>query len=202
MNKTIALMLALAVVAAGVLAAGSSGAGRSPGSVRVSQPNPALFAHALADALASQMKGRGQYIIVPCRPNETELVHIWLKETKAYIPQRYPRMQLAGVVWGGTGNDAAGTLVLGPTLKAHPNLRGLIFLCQSESFTGPPQLVKAHLVGKVFTAGQDQPCPPLDSAVAWNVRHGAEDVICDGWPSGTIAPSTITKANLSKYTGK
>jgi ABC-type sugar transport system substrate-binding protein len=201
MSKTIALMLALAVLAAGVLAAGSSGAGSSPGSVRVSEPDPALFAHALADALASQMKGRGQYIIVPCKP-ANPIVGTWLQDTKAYIPQRYPRMQLGGVVVGSSiGNDAAGTLVLGPTLKAHPHLRGLIFLCQSESFTGPPQLVKAHLVGKVFTAGQDQPCPPLDSAVAWNVRHGAEEIICDGKPSGTIAPITITKANLDKYTG-
>ena len=47
MNRTVALILALAVLAAGVLAAGSSGAGRSPGSVRVSRANPALFAHAL-----------------------------------------------------------------------------------------------------------------------------------------------------------
>jgi hypothetical protein len=202
MTKTVALTLALAVLAAGVLATGSSGAGRSPGSVWVSKANPALFAHALADALASQMKGRGPYIIVPCRPNETELVHIWLKETKAYISKRYPRMQLAGVVWGGTGNFVAGTLPLGPVLKAHPGLRGLIFLCQGESWTGPPQLVKAHLVGKVFTAGQDQPCPPLDPQVAWNIRHGAEEIICDGRPSGSIAPITITKANLSKYTGK
>jgi hypothetical protein len=202
MSRTIALVLALAVLASGVLAAGSSGAGRSPGSVRAGQPNPALFAHALADALASQMKGHGPYIIVPCRPNETELVHIWLKETQAYISKRYPRMQLAAVVWGGTGNFVAGTLPLGPVLKAHPGLRGLIFLCQAESDTGPPQLVAAHLVGKVFTVGQEQPCPPLNSAEAWNVRHGGEEIVCDGNPPGSIAPITITKANLSKYTSK
>jgi hypothetical protein len=201
MNRTIALMLALVVLAAGVLAAASSGAGRSPGSVRVSQSSSAQFAHALADALASQMKGRGQYIIVPCRP-ANPIVGTWLQETKAYIPKRYPRMQLDGVVYGGTGNFVAGTLPLGPTLKAHPDLRGLIFLCQAESVTGPPQLVKAHLVGKVFTAGQDQPCPPLDPQVTWNIRHGAEEIICDGNPEGSTAPITITKTNLSKYTGK
>ena len=193
-------MLPLAVLAAAVLAAGPSGAQRSPGSVQVSQPNPALFAHALADALASQMKQRGQYIIVPCRP-ANPIVGTWLKETKAYIAKRYPRMQLAGDVYGGTGNGPAGTLVLSPVLKTHPDLRGLLFLCQGESWTGPPQVIQAHKLGKVFTAGQDQPCPPLDSAVAWNVRHGAEEIICDGKPSGTIAPITITKANLNKYTG-
>ena len=199
MSRTAALMLALAVLAAGVLAAGSSGAGRSSGSVRVSRSSSALFAHALADALASQMK-RGQYIIVPCRPADP-IVGIWLKETKAYIPKRYPRMQLAGVVYGGTGNGDSGTLVLSPLLKAHPDLRGLIFLCQAESDAGPPQLIKAHLVGKVFTVGQEQPCPPLNSADAWNVRRADEEIVCNGNPPGSIAPLTITRANVSKYTG-
>jgi hypothetical protein len=73
--------------------------------------------------------------------------------------------------------------VLSPLLRAHPQLRGLILLCPSEAYTGPPQLIKAHKVGKVFTAGNSGGCPPLYSAYAWNVRHGAEEIVCAGDPT-------------------
>jgi ABC-type sugar transport system substrate-binding protein len=154
---------------------------RFPGSVWVSQSAPEQYAHALVDALASQMHRRGRYVIVPCRPAET-IVATWLKATEAYTPRRYPNMQRVGVVYGGTGNGDAGTLVLAPLLRAHPQLRGLIFLCPSESYTGPPQLVKAHKVGEVFSAGNGADCPPLYSAYAWNVRRGAEEIVCAGDP--------------------
>ena len=58
-------------------------------------------------------------MIVSCRPAES-IVGTWLKATEVYIPRHYPRMQRAGVVYGGTGNGAAGTLVLRPLLRAHP----------------------------------------------------------------------------------
>ncbi len=106
-------------------------------------------------------------MIVPCRPAES-IVGTWLKATEAYVPRRYPHMHRDAVVYGGTGNGDAGTLVLSPLLRAHPQLRGLIFLCPSEAYTGPPQLIKAHKVGKVFTAGNGGGCPPLYSAYAWN----------------------------------
>jgi ABC-type sugar transport system substrate-binding protein len=153
-----------------------------PGSVWVSQSSPAQYAHALADALASQMKERGQYVIVPCRPAES-IVGTWLKAAKAYIPRRYPRMHRVGVVYGGLGNGAAGTLVLRPVLRAHPHLRGLIFLCPSESYTGPQQLVRADKVGKVFTAGNGDGCPPLYIAYANSVRAGSAEMVCAGDPT-------------------
>jgi ABC-type sugar transport system substrate-binding protein len=271
MNRTVALMFAVAVVAAGVLAAGSSGAGQArrtiglilegpgnpiapevihggrsaaaalgdtlavtvtddatgtidsliakhaaviaddneqdnplvsqaleqarragiptlsfeqsyPGTVWVSQSSPVQYADALADALASQMERRGQYLIVPCQPAE-DVVQTWLDETKAYVGRRYPDMHLAGVVYGSTGNGDAGTIVLKPVLRAHPQVRGLDFLCPSESYTGPPQLIKDHVVGKVFSAGNGSDCPPLYSAYAWNVRRGAEEIVCSGDPT-------------------
>ena len=155
---------------------------RYPGSVWVSQSSPVQYAHALADALASQMKRQGQYVIVPCTPAES-IVGTWLKTAEAYIPKRYPRMQRVGVVTGYTGNGDAGTLVLRPLLRAHPQLRGLIFLCPSESYTGPPQLIKDHKLGKVFSAGNGADCPPLYSAYAWSVRRGAAEMVCAGDPT-------------------
>ena len=155
---------------------------RYPGSVWVSLSSTAQYAHALADALASQMKERGQFVIVPCRPAEV-IVRVWLKATEAYIAARYPRMVRVGVVYGGTGNGPAGTLVLRPVLAAHPQLRGLIFLCPGEAYTGPPQLIRAHEVGKVFSAGNGDGCPPLYTVYADSVRRGAAEMVCAGDPT-------------------
>ena len=154
---------------------------RYPGSVWVNQSGAAQYARALADALASQMNERGQYVIVPCRPAES-IVQTWLKATKAYVPRRYPRMHRVGIVYGGTGNGAAGTLLLRPLLKKYPHLRGFIFLCPSESYTGPPQLAHAHLIGKVFSAGNGADCPPLYVAYANSVRAGSAEMVCGGDP--------------------
>ena len=155
---------------------------RYPGSVWVNQSGAAQYAHALADALASQMNERGQYVIVPCRPAES-IVQTWLKAVKAYVPRRYPRMHRVGIVYGGTGNGAAGTLVLRPLLKKYPHLRGFIFLCPGESYTGPPQLAHAHLIGKVFSAGNGDGCPPLYVAYANSVRAGSAEMVCAGDPN-------------------
>jgi hypothetical protein len=92
-------------------------------------------------------------------------------------------MHLVGVVYGGTGNGAAGTLVLRPLLKEYPHLRGFIFLCPSESYTGPPQLAHAHLIGKVFSAGNGGDCPPLYVAYANSVRAGSAEMVCGGDPT-------------------
>lgn len=155
---------------------------RYPGSVWVNQSGPAQYADALADALASQMHDRGRYVIVPCRPAES-IVRTWLEAAKAYIPRRYPRMHRVAVIYGGTGNGAAGTLVLRPVLKKYPHLRGFIFLCPSESYTGPPQLAHAHLIGKVFSAGNGDGCPPLYVAYANSVRAGSAEMVCGGDPT-------------------
>jgi ABC-type sugar transport system substrate-binding protein len=155
---------------------------RYPGSVWVSPSSPAQFAHALADALATQMQQRGQFMIVPCRPAEA-IVGTWLKSTKAYIARRYPHMHRVGVVYGGLGNGPAGTLRLRPLLKKHPHLRGFDFLCPSETYTGPPQLVGAGKVGKIFSVGNSGGCPPLDSPLADSVRLGSTEIVCAGDPS-------------------
>jgi ABC-type sugar transport system substrate-binding protein len=152
------------------------------GSVWVSQSSPAQYAHALADALASQMKQRGQYLIVPCRPAES-IVRTELRATKSYIPRRYPHMHRVGVVYGGIGNGASGTLVLRPLLRKYPHLRGFDFLCPSEAYTGPPQLVHAHKLGKIFSAGNGDGCPPLYAAYANSVRAGSAEMVCAGDPT-------------------
>lgn len=150
---------------------------RYPGSTWVSGSSPAQYAHALADALASQMKQRGQFIIVPCAP-ANPIVGTWLTLIKAYVQHRYPRMDRVGVVTGGYGNGPAGTLLLRPLLRKHPHLRGLIFLCQDEAYNGPVQLIHLHKVGKVFSSGNGESyAPPVVDPLRTFVRVGAEEVV-------------------------
>jgi ABC-type sugar transport system substrate-binding protein len=151
---------------------------RYPGSLWVSGSSPAQYAHALADALASQMNQRGQFIIVPCAP-ANPIVGTWLRLIKPYVQHRYPRMHRVGVVTGGDGNGPAGTLLLRPLLRKHPHLRGLIFLCQDEAYNGPLQLIHQHEVGRVFSSGNGESyAPPVVEPWRTFVRVGAEEIVC------------------------
>lgn len=153
------------------------------GSLWVSPSSPAQYARALADAVASQMKQRGQFIIVPCAP-ANPIVGTEVRLIKAYVPHRYPRMRLVGVVTGADGNGPAGSLLLRPLLRKHPHLRGLIFLCQDEAYNGPPQLIHLHKVGKVFSAGNgDHYAPPVVGPWRTSVRLGAEEIVIPGDPA-------------------
>ena len=67
-------------------------------------------------------------------------------------------------------------------IKRHPHLRGLIFVCPGESYILPRQLIQAHKVGKVFSAGNGGDCPPLYVDLARYVRRGAEEIVCAGDP--------------------
>jgi len=158
---------------------------RSPGSVWVNQASPAQFAHALADALASQMNQQGQFVIVSClrSAGAYRIVGTYLKLTKAYIQRRYPRMHRVGVAYGDTGNGDVDTHLFNRLMRAHPHLRGLIFLCPGEAYNQPPLLVQAHKVGEVFTAGNGGGCPPVDDPYLTSVRLGAEEIVCLGDPA-------------------
>jgi ABC-type sugar transport system substrate-binding protein len=158
---------------------------RAPGSVWVNQTGPAQFAQALADALASQMNGQGQFMIVSClrSAGAFPIVATWLKLTKAYIQRRYPQMQRVGIAYGDLGNGNIDTGLFNRLMRAHPHLTGLIFLCPGEAYNQPPLLVAARKVGQVFTAGNAGGCPPLDDPFLTSVRLGAEQIVCPGDPA-------------------
>jgi ABC-type sugar transport system substrate-binding protein len=159
--------------------------GQSPGSVWINQSSPTQITQALADALASQMNQKGQFVIVSClrSAGAYPIVGTFLKLTKAYIQRRYPRLQRVGVAYGDLGNGDVDTDLFNRLMKAHPQLRGLIFLCPGEAYNQPPLLVQAHKVGKVFTAGNGGDCPPLDDPYLTSVRLGAEEIVCPGDPT-------------------
>jgi len=158
---------------------------RSPGSVWVNQASSTQVAQALADALASQMNQRGQFVIVSClrSAGAYPIVGTRLKLTKAYIQRRYPQMQRVGVAYGDLGNGDVDTHLFNRLMRAHPQLGGLIFLCPGEAYNQPPLLVQAHKVGQVFTAGNGGDCPPLDDPYLTSVRLGAEEIVCEGDPA-------------------
>jgi ABC-type sugar transport system substrate-binding protein len=152
---------------------------RWPGSLFVTPSTPTRYAQALVDALAAQMREKGQYTIVPCRPAES-IVQTWLKTIESYAARRYPRMTRVAVVYGDTGNGDADTNLVGNLIKRHPQLRGLINVCPGEAFILPQQVIQAHEVGKVFSAGNGGTCPPLYVDLVRYVRRGAEEIVCAG----------------------
>jgi rhamnose transport system substrate-binding protein len=157
--------------------------GRYAGSVWVNGSSPAQYGRAYADALASQMKQRGQFVIVPCAPADP-IVSTWVTLIKRYVKHRYPRMHRVGVIVGADGNGPAGSLLLRPVLKKHPHLRGLIFLCQDEAYNGPPQLIHLHKVGKIFSSGNAYAyAPPVVDPWLTSVRDGAEELVLPGDPA-------------------
>jgi ABC-type sugar transport system substrate-binding protein len=158
---------------------------RSPGSVWVTQTSSTQVVQALADALASQMNQQGQFVIVSClrSAGAYPIVGTRLKLIKAYIQRRYPQMQRVGVAYGDLGNGDVDTHLFNRLMRAHPQLRGLIFLCPGEAYNQPPLLVQAHKVGEVFTAGNGGDCPPLDDNYLTSVRLGAEEIVCEGDPA-------------------
>lgn len=158
---------------------------RSPGSIWVDQTSSTQVAQALADALASQMNQQGQFVIVSClrSAGAYPIVRTRLKLTKAYIQRRYPQMRRVGVAYGDLGNGDVDTHLFNRLMRAHPQLRGLIFLCPGEADNQPPLLVQAHKVGEVFTAGNGGDCPPLDDNYLTSVRLGAEEIVCEGDPA-------------------
>ena len=107
------------------------------------------------------MKQRGQFVIVSClrSAGAFPIVRTELKLTEAYIKRRYPRMHRVGVAYGDLGNGNVDTHLFNRLVRAHPQMRGLIFLCPGEADNQPPLLVKAHKVGKIFTSGNGDGCP-------------------------------------------
>jgi hypothetical protein len=140
-----------------------------PGSVWVRQSSsPYEIARALADALASQMNERGQFVIVSCRQAGPAVGPV-LEQAKSYIQRRYPHMQLAAVAQRGfeTRLGVWSQLTLGPVLSAHPHLRGLMTLCGA-----------APVIRKVSSVGVSSWCPPLGIPDAYPILSGATELVC------------------------
>jgi rhamnose transport system substrate-binding protein len=155
---------------------------RYANSVWVSQSSLGQYARALADDLAAQMGNRGRYVLVSCYQGDAN-VQTWLRVLKHYMPRRYRHMHRVGVAYGDTGDGNVDKHLFRRLLRAHPHLRGLIFLCPGDASFVPPHIVQAHQVGKVFSVGNGGDCPPLYIDWARSVQAGAEEAVCAGDPT-------------------
>ena len=134
------------------------------------------YAHALADALASQIDKKGEYAILD-EQGEFPIAHTWAKDVAAYIAKAYPNMKSDGLQTETGAGDQTEVDSIKSFMSAHPNLKGLIGITPTETYMAAEAITQAGRIGQVFSAGNgggDFKGTPL---VGW-VRSGAmEDVV-------------------------
>jgi ABC-type sugar transport system substrate-binding protein len=141
----------------------------------VSQSGPTDYGDALADALASQIDGKGEYAILE-QQDQYPIATTWAHVVKDYISEAYPNMKLVKVI-DGTGNgDQAEIESIRSFIAHHPKLKGLIGITPTEGWIEAEAIIKAGRVGRVFSAGngddrlEGTPLPRF-------VRSGAAELV-------------------------
>jgi len=133
-------------------------------------------AHALADALASQIHDKGEFAILD-EQGEFPIAHTWAKGVSAYIAKAYPNMKSDGLQTETGAGDQTEVDSIKSFMSAHPTLKGLIGITPTETYMAAEAITQAGRIGQVFSAGNgggDFKGTPL---VGW-VRSGAmEDVV-------------------------
>jgi ABC-type sugar transport system substrate-binding protein len=160
-----------------LLSAGDDIAGRRD--VWVSSSNPVAYAQALADALASQIRGRGEYAITR-QPEQFPIADEWTRLVEAYVAKTYPHMHLDGIVEGSDVNGEPEPQKLEGFMGAHPKLKGFIGIVPRASDAAAIAITQAHKIGKVFSAGNGGGSF-TDPLPAW-VRSGATEFVYVGDP--------------------
>ena len=168
--------------AAGIAALSVEQAVPGSGSVWVNQSGAAQYAHALADALATQIGRKGQYAIVG-QQGQFPIANQWQRLIKSYVAKQYPRMKLIKVVRGTGAGDEGEVATVKQFMAAHPKLRGLVGVTPTEGYMVAEAIIQAHKIGKVFASGNGGDCPPVaDPLLRSFVRRGAEQLVCAGDP--------------------
>jgi ABC-type sugar transport system substrate-binding protein len=148
-------------------------------SVWIGQSSPVEYAHALADALASQMKGEGEYAIAR-EPGQFPIADKWQRLIQAYVAKTYPKMHLDAVI---SGADATGYPLFTSVQKfvtAHPNLKGMIGVVPRCAYSIAEAIIHTHKEGKVFSA--DNGGGSFSDPLPGYVRKGAAQIVFGGDP--------------------
>jgi rhamnose transport system substrate-binding protein len=142
----------------------------APNSVRdvfVNQAKSDAVGVAVAEALASQMGGKGKWAIVSCGATAANL-NAWIEVEKKTISQKYPDMQLIGIKYAGE-DQAQSTQLAKDLMSANPDLRGLIGQC-SVSAPGVAQAITdSGKIGQVYSTGVSTP-----KSMAQYIKNGAQ----------------------------
>jgi rhamnose transport system substrate-binding protein len=118
----------------------------------VGPSDPIAYGQALADALASQIGGRGEYAILD-EQGEFPIAKAWKKVVEDYIPKAYPEMKLDGALTETGAGDPAEVDSVKSYMAAHPNLKGLIGIVPTEAYMAGEAITQAGRIGQVFSAG-------------------------------------------------
>jgi len=141
----------------------------------VGPSDPVAYGQALADALASQMGGKGEYAILD-EQGEFPIAKTWKKVVEDYITTAYPEMKLDGAVTETGAGDTAEVDSVKSYLAAHPNLKGLIGIVPTETYMAGEAITQAGLIGQVFSAGNGG-SSLSDPQLRGYVQSGAEELV-------------------------
>jgi ABC-type sugar transport system substrate-binding protein len=141
----------------------------------VSQSDPVAYGHALADALASQMRRRGEYAILD-EQGEFPIARTWKKVVEEYIARVYPKMKLDGAPTETGAGDPREVQAVKRFMSAHPNLKGLLAVTPTETYMAGEAITQAGRVGEVFAAGNGG-SSLTDPQLREYVRSGAAELV-------------------------
>jgi len=165
--------------AAGIVVLSSGDDIAAKRSVWVNYSDPVAYAEALADALASQMKGRGEYAITR-QPGQFPIADEWTRLAEKYVAKTYPDMRLDGVVEGSDPNGQPEPPKLEHFMTTHPKLKGFLGIVPRASYAAAIAITETHKIGKIFSAGNGDGSF-TDPLPAW-VRSGATEFVYGGDP--------------------
>ena len=150
-------------------------------SVWVNFSSPSAYAEAMADALASQIKGRGDYAIA-MQPGQFPIANEWTRLLVTYVAKTYPNMHLDGMVEGADVNGQPEPSKLERFMAAHPRLRGFIGIVPRSAYAVAAAITEAHKIGKVFSAGNGGGAltTSFGAPLAPFVRSGATELVYAG----------------------
>jgi rhamnose transport system substrate-binding protein len=136
---------------------------------------PAVYGHALADALASQIGKKGEYGIID-EQSEYPIARTWKKIVEHYIPKAYPNMKLDGAPSESGFRDQNEVDAVKSFMSAHPNLKGLISITPGETYMVGEAITEAGRIGQIFSAGNGG-ITPVNPQLAEYVRGGAAELV-------------------------
>lgn len=167
--------------AAGILVLSSGDDVDAKRSVWINFSSPSAYAEAMADALASQVKGRGDYAIAG-QPGQFPIANEWTRLLVKYVARTYPKMRLDGMVEGADVNGTPEPSKLERFMAAHPKLRGFIGIVPRAAYAVAVAITEAHKLGKVFSAGNGGGAltTSFGAPLAPFVRSGATELVYVG----------------------
>ncbi|HJQ49256.1 MAG TPA: substrate-binding domain-containing protein [Gaiellaceae bacterium] len=148
-------------------------------SLWIGQSSPVEYAHALADALASQMKGRGEYAIAR-EPGQFPIANEEQRLIEAYVAKTYPNMHLDAVISGADANGYPLFTSVQKFVTAHPQLKGMIGVVPRCAYSIAEAIIHTHKEGKVFSA--DNGGGSFGDPLPGYVRKGVAQIVFGGDP--------------------